>query len=147
VAKRDFRAGVEHQVQLEESGRPDVRMRPAALRHEPAAALATDFDLAGHSEVEAGPGTAVELEPEMLAVTVRRQHATSDQRPPNARRAHALEHDRVAGDVGRDDAPSDRRAREQAASGFDLGKLGHRAVVYDETPASGGPRQRDNLRL
>src|SRR6267378_5412203 len=138
VAKRDFGAVVEHQVQFEESGRPDVRMRPAALGHEPAAALATDFDLAGHPEVEARPGTAVELEPQVLAVPVRRQHAASNQRPPHARRAHALEHDRVARDVGRDDSAPHRGAREQAAGGLDLGKLGHRAVVYDEPRARGG---------
>ena len=40
-----------------------------------------------------------------------------------------------------DDAPPDRRAREQAAGGFDLGQLGHRAVVYDESPARGRRRR------
>src|SRR5436309_2383741 len=137
VAKRDFGAVVEHQVQLEESGRPDVRMRPAALGHEPAAALATDFDLAGHPEVKARPGPAIELEPEVLAVTSRRDDAASDQGAAHTGRAHALEHDGVGRAVDVDDPSPDRRAGEQAAGGLDLGKLGHRAVVYDEPRARG----------
>src|SRR5262245_39512298 len=82
VAECDLGPVVEHQVQLEESGRPDVRIRPAAFRHEPAAALAANFDLAGHPEVEARPRAAVELEPQVLAVPMRGHHAASDQRPP-----------------------------------------------------------------
>src|SRR5262245_38097854 len=140
VAKRDLGAVVEHQVQLEEPGRPDVRMRPAAFRHEPASALAADFDLAGHPEVKARPRPAVELKPEVLAVPMRGYHAASQQRPPDARLAHALEHDGIGHAADGDDPAADRRASEQAAGGLDLGKLGHRAVVYDEPRARGAER-------
>src|SRR5207244_2450442 len=108
----DFGAVVEREEQAEKPRWPDVLVRATALGHQSAAALATDFDLAGHPEVDAGPGAAVELEPQMLAMPPRRQDSASEQRPPHARRAHALEYDRVAHDVDRDDAPSNRRARE-----------------------------------
>ena len=69
-----------------------------------------------------------------------RDHPTTQQSPPHARRAHALEHDGIAHAADGDDSPPDRGAGEQAAGGFDLRELGHRAVVYDEIPAR-GPRQ------
>jgi len=53
-------------------------MRPAALCHEPAAAAAPDLDPAGHPEVKARPGPAVELEPEVLAVAARRDHSATE---------------------------------------------------------------------
>jgi len=70
-------------------------------------------------------------------VAAGRDHPTTQQSPPHARRAHALEHDGIAHAADGDDSPPDRRAGEQAAGGLDLRELGHRAVVYDESPAKG----------
>jgi len=137
VAERDLAAVPEHEKQLEKAGRPLTLTRPAAFHHEAAAAAAADLDPAGHPEVKARPGPAVELEPEVLAVAAGRDHPTTQQSPPHARRAHALEHDGIAHAADGDDSPPDRGAGEQAAGGFDLRKLGHRAVVYDEIPAKG----------
>jgi len=71
----------------------------------------------------------------VLAVAVGRDYPSPDERAPDPHRAHALEDDRVRRDAGSDDAPADGFSRQQAARGFDLGQLGHRASV-PETPAS-----------
>src|SRR5262245_14466600 len=121
-------------MQLEESRRPRLFARPASLDHEPLALAAAHLDSSGHAEVKARPGTLVELEPEMLAMAVGRDHPAPHERAPDPRRAHALEHDRVRRDAGGDDAPADCGARQQTTGGLDLGQLGHRASV----PETGG---------
>ena len=135
IAKHDFPAVVEREVQLEKARRPLALVRAPALHDELGTPAATHLDPAGHPEVKAGPGRPVELEPEVLAVAMRRHDTASDQSPPHARRAHALEHDLVGRAADGDDSAADRRTHEQAAGGLDLGQLGHRASV-PETSAS-----------
>src|SRR5262249_2751105 len=115
VAKDDFPAVVEREVQLEESRRPRLLARPTALDHEPPALPAARPPPAGHAEVKAGPGTLVELEPEVLAMAMGRDHPAPDEPAPDSRRAHTLEHDRVGRDTDGDDAPADGGSRQQAA--------------------------------
>ena len=101
----------------------------AALRHESVALASAHLDATGHAEVKARPGTAVELEPEMLAVAVGRDDAAPEERSPDASWAHPLEHDRIRRAANGDDSPPDGSAREPASGGLDLGQLGHRASV------------------
>src|SRR5439155_1127429 len=68
VGKHDLTAVVEHEVQLEKARRPLALVRAPPLHHEPMATAAAHLDPAGHAEVKARPGPAVELEPEVLAV-------------------------------------------------------------------------------
>jgi hypothetical protein len=96
---------------------------------------APHLDPAGHAEVKARPGPAVELEPEVLAVAARRDDPAPEERMADTRRAHALEHDRVRRGANPYSSPADSGARQQAAGGLDLGQLGHRASV-PETSAS-----------
>src|SRR5262249_1495868 len=105
-----------------------------ALDHEPLALPAAHLDPAGHAEVKAGPGTLVELEPEVLAMAMGRDHPAPDEPAPDSRRAHTLEHDRVGRDTDGDDAPADGGSRQRAAGGSALGRLGLRVGV-PEPPA------------
>src|SRR4029453_17897610 len=120
IAEGDLTAVVEREVQLEKARRPLPLVRAPTLQHELGTPAATHLDPTGHPEVKAGPGPPVELEPEVFAVAMRRHDAWSDQRPPHARRAHALEHDVVGRAADGDDSAPDRRTHEQAAGGLDL---------------------------
>mgnify|MGYP003299003177 CR=1 FL=1 len=51
-----------------------------------------------------GEHVLVQLEPEVLAVAAGRDHPTTQQSPPHARRAHALEHDGIAHAADGDDS-------------------------------------------
>src|SRR4026208_648610 len=109
--------------------RPRPRRAPARPQpHRPARGAAPvragHMNAAGHAEVEARPRSPVQLEPEVLAVTPHRPHATAAQPAAKASRGDAFEDDRVVGDVRLDDATSRRDVLGRAPRGLDLGQPG-----------------------
>ena len=80
----------------------------------------------GHPEVEDGPGAAVELEPEVLAVPPHRRHAPPAERAGEARRAHALEDDGIAGAAHRRDAAAAGHALDEPRAASTSGSSGMR---------------------
>src|SRR5262249_31900595 len=93
-------------------------------------------EAARHAEVETGPGPLVELEPEVLSVTPDRTHPAADEGPPEPRRRHFLEHDRIVRADGLHDAAALRDLHGDEPAALDLGKLGHGA---EDTSAAAEP--------
>lgn len=82
--------------------------------------------LTGHSQVETGPGTAVELEPEMFAPPAGVEHGATTQGPRESGGADPVKDNGVTCRVNPHDASVTRRPLEEAPRTFDLGKLRHR---------------------
>src|SRR5688572_6562351 len=121
----ELAAIVELHPQLHEPRRPGEAGAILAMRDQAQGAATGRMESAGHPEMQARPRAAVELEPEMLAVSPHGPHAPPQQRAPPARRRHALEHDRIVGALDLDDAPPARHALDDPARGLDLGQLRH----------------------
>ncbi len=100
------------------------------------------MEAARHPEVEEGPGPAVQLEPEMLAVPPHRRHAPASQRAGEARRAHALEDDGVGRAVHGGDAAAAGHALDERAGRLHLGQLGHYALALPGAEKGPAARRR-----
>src|SRR5712691_10320955 len=123
----ELAAVVEDQLELREARRPRaVRPFPARLELHPRAA-GCRVEAARHAEVEAGPGPAVQLEPEVLAVALHGKHATADESFAESRGGQALEHDGIVGAAGLGDAPAEHDPHGDAPAALDLRELGHDA--------------------
>src|SRR5262249_25773770 len=114
-----------------EARRPVEARALLAVSDQPQGAAAGRVKSARHSEVHRRPRPPIELEPEMLAVTLYRPHAATEQRAAPARRGDALEDDRIVGAPDIDDAPAARDARGDAARRLDLWQLRHSARRRD----------------
>src|SRR5205807_4006257 len=63
---------------------------------------------------------------EVLAMPADGEHLPAEQRPPEARRADALENDRIGRAPDAGDAPADGHPTRDESCRLDLGQLGHR---------------------
>ena len=89
------------------------------------APAAVDLERAGHPEVEQGPGPAVELHPQVLALPAHGHDAPAAQGRGEAGGRDPVVDDRVADDRHRGDAAAAQGPLGPAAGGLDLGELGH----------------------
>src|SRR5439155_6815251 len=76
---------------------------------------AVDPERTAHAEMEGGPGPAVQLEPEMLALPAHRLHAAAAQRRGQTPPAHARVDDGVVDGRHPDDAAPGEGARGELA--------------------------------
>src|SRR6266511_4998527 len=135
IRHHELAAVVEDEMELREARRPRaVRFFPARLELHGGAAGGR-VEVAGHAEVQARPRPAVELEPEVLAVTRDPPYPTTDEGSPDARGWHTLEYDGIVGAARLDDSTIPGHLHRDAAAALDLGKLGHRA---EHTSAEAG---------
>src|SRR2546430_3443582 len=125
VRHHQLAAVVEDELELGEARRPcAVGLLAARLELHPRTAGGR-VETARHAEVKAGPGPAVQLEPEMLAVALHGLHATADERPTESRGRHPLEHNGVVGAARLDDTAAARHLQGDAPAALDLRELRH----------------------
>src|SRR5712691_7030733 len=127
VGDDELAAVVEDELELREARGPRAVRAPRARLEPHARASGRRVEAARHAEVQAWPRPAIQLEPEMLAVTLHGKDATAHEGLAESRGGHPLEHDGVVGAAGLGDASAERHLHGDAPAALDLGELGHGA--------------------
>ena len=91
----------------------------------PVTLVTIDSEGTGHAEMEGGPGSSVEFEPENLAAAMNAPHSTTAQGGGKASRRDAGVDDPIVGGRDTRDAATEQRSFGNASAALDFGEFRH----------------------